>query len=131
MEEGTLDTSAVRTLLRESAADSIVLLKNDKNILPHSVKPGQTIAVIGPNASVAFIAGGGSASLRPTYKVTPLEAMEKVVKDLGAEIQYTIGALETRWTPLLGHMVADMRGMAGFMTADFFTSEYVGSSGID
>lgn len=71
--EELLDTPEVRTLLRRACADATVLLKNEKNLLP--LKPSGKIAIIGPNAKHAVISGGGSASLRPTYTVSPLAAV--------------------------------------------------------
>ncbi|KAK1925989.1 glycoside hydrolase superfamily [Papiliotrema laurentii] len=120
MEEGTVDTPQVRRLLRQSAADSVVLLKNDSGILPLHPQGIRTIAVIGPNADIACIAGGGSANLTPTYRVTPLEAIRSVASGVGATVQHTTGVEETRWTPLLGDKVRDTTGALGRMTADFF-----------
>ncbi|KAI5479110.1 beta-glucosidase [Pseudohyphozyma bogoriensis] len=100
-EEGTIDTPAVRALLKESAAAGVVLLKNTQNTLPISAKKGMKIAVIGPNAKVAQISGGGSASLAPTYKISPLEAITTYAESVGAEVSYEEGADISRWSPLL------------------------------
>ncbi len=45
----------------EVARESIVLLKNDRNILPLDPARTCTLAIIGPNASPAVMGGGGSA----------------------------------------------------------------------
>ena len=47
-----------------------MLLKND-GILPLDPASTGRIAVIGPNAKVAQIMGGGSAQLNPHYRVSP------------------------------------------------------------
>ncbi|WWD20488.1 hypothetical protein CI109_104964 [Kwoniella shandongensis] len=100
-EEDTINTPKVRALLREAADSAVVLLKNDKDILPIAQSGSQKIAVIGPNARTAAYAGGGSANLAPTYLVTPLQAITKQAEQLGATVEYTIGSDASRWTPLL------------------------------
>jgi beta-glucosidase len=45
----------------EGAREAIVLLKNDRRVLPLDRKKIKTIAVLGPNAYPAVYAGGGSA----------------------------------------------------------------------
>lgn len=100
-EEG-VDTPELRQLLRTAAADAIVLLKNDKNILPLSTKGDlKKIAVIGPNAKQAMTSGGGSARLLSTYTVSPLEAISAVAKEIGAEVTYGIGATSHKYLPVL------------------------------
>ncbi|WVF66947.1 hypothetical protein IAT40_001690 [Kwoniella sp. CBS 6097] len=100
-EEDTIDTPAIRALLREAADSAVVLLKNSGKALPITEPSGKKIAVIGPNARTASYAGGGSANLAPTYLVTPLEAIKKQAEEHGAQVEYTIGADSSRWTPLL------------------------------
>lgn len=56
-------------LALEIAENSMVLLKNDKNILPLDRKKINKIAVIGPN-SEGFIAGGGSSTTYPFHTVS-------------------------------------------------------------
>lgn len=62
-----------RKIMREAAREAIVLLKNEKGLLP--LKKVKSIAVIGPNANVGQILGGGSSSVTPHYVVTPLEGI--------------------------------------------------------
>ncbi|CCH42049.1 beta-glucosidase [Wickerhamomyces ciferrii] len=81
------NTEKTAELLRKIAADAIVLLKNEDDILP--LKKEEKIAVFGPNAKYGAYAGGGSASLRPYYIVTPYEG---VTKKLGYEPPFTVGA---------------------------------------
>lgn len=63
-----------RKIIREAACEAIVLLKNDKGLLP--LKKVKSIAVIGPNANVGQILGGGSSSVTPHYVVTPFEGIK-------------------------------------------------------
>ncbi|HEY1498452.1 MAG TPA: glycoside hydrolase family 3 C-terminal domain-containing protein [Acidobacteriaceae bacterium] len=61
---------------RKLALESIVLLKNDKSLLPLDKKSMKSIAVIGPLAdSVHWDWYGGT----PPYKVTPLEGIKEAV----------------------------------------------------
>lgn len=100
-EEG-IDTPELRQLLRTAAADAIVLLKNNNNILPLSTKGDlKKIAVIGPNAKLAMTSGGGSARLLSTYTVSPLEAISAVGEEIGAEVKYRIGTTSYKYLPLL------------------------------
>jgi beta-glucosidase len=62
-----------RRIMREAAREAIVLLKNEKGLLP--LKKVRSIAVIGPNANIGQILGGGSSSVTPHYVVTPLEGI--------------------------------------------------------
>jgi len=72
--EAKLDREEDRRLLRQVAAQSIVLLKNQNSILPLSKT--KRIAIIGPNSKVATYCGGGSASLNPYSAVTPYEGIK-------------------------------------------------------
>jgi len=62
---------------RQVAEQGIVLLKNDKQILPVEAGKYSKIAVIGENAVRNLTDGGGSSSLKPKYEVSPLEALKK------------------------------------------------------
>ncbi|KAF9056763.1 glycoside hydrolase superfamily [Rhodocollybia butyracea] len=98
-EEG-VDTPELRKLLRDAASDSIVLLKNDHNILPLSSNV-KSIAVIGPNAKYAMTSGGGSARLLESYTVTPLEGIQSSAKDLGVDVKFALGTTTHKYNPLL------------------------------
>lgn len=104
IKESIIDDAEERLILRKAAQDAIVLLKNEpvrgKKLLPLSRDLG-SIAVIGPNADVAMVSGGGSARLTLTYAVTPLAGIEKVVNDCRTEVKFTIGAVMDNSLPLL------------------------------
>lgn len=63
-----------RALARDAATESMVLLRND-GVLPLDLSSLASLAVIGANAGRAQLMGGGSAKLRPYYRVTPLKAI--------------------------------------------------------
>lgn len=67
------DLTANHTVARTVAEEAIVLLQND-GVLPLNTKK---IGVIGSFASAPRINGGGSASLKPFIKETPLEYLEQ------------------------------------------------------
>lgn len=67
-----------RRIIREAAREAIVLLKNDGTLPLKKVK---SIAVIGPNAQVAQILGGGSSSVTPHYAVSPFEGIKNRAGD--------------------------------------------------
>ncbi|MTK54473.1 glycoside hydrolase family 3 C-terminal domain-containing protein [Paludibacter sp.] len=74
---------------RKIAQEAIVLLKNDKNMLPIPVGKYKKIAVIGENASRSLVVGGGSTALKVAYEVTPLQGiMSKYGKE---HVVYSMG----------------------------------------
>jgi beta-glucosidase len=68
-------SESTSALLREIAGEGIVLLKNKDNTLPLSPSNNLKIVVFGSPATMPIIHGGGSASLTPSYIVSPLEAL--------------------------------------------------------
>lgn len=90
------DRPETRALIRRAGAEGAVLLKND-GLLPLA-RTG-TLAVIGPNARVAQIMGGGSSQLNPHYRVTPWQGLATA---LGEDaLTFAPGCTNHRWEPLL------------------------------
>lgn len=106
--ETQLNTPEHVALLREAAAKSIVLLKNEQNVLPFN--PNKSVAVIGPNANIATYCGGGSAGLRAYKAVTPLEG----VKSLASDVVFSQGAYGHQMLPVLGKALRTVDGKQGF-----------------
>lgn len=79
-----LNTPEHQQLAQRLAEESIVLLKNDGNLLPLNLEQIQSIAVIGPNAAVASIGGGGSSFVEPPHRISPWEALQA---KLGGKVQ--------------------------------------------
>lgn len=97
-----------RALIRAAAAEGVVLLKNEGNILPLDMKAMQNIAIIGPNARTPAIMGGGSAQVSMHYAITPYDGVaEAAGEDL--ELRYAIGCTSHKSLPPLdgGLIVAD------------------------
>lgn len=87
-----------RRLARQSAAEAIVLLKNENNLLPLAAEQLQSVAVIGENARWAQIMGGGSSAVNPHYVISPLDGIR--AKANGRfPVHYTIGCLMHRSMP--------------------------------
>lgn len=61
------------------AEEAVVLLKNDKNLLPLNVSNIKSIAVIGDNATLKHSHGGGSTIIKARYELTPLEGIKGMV----------------------------------------------------
>ncbi|KAL4957507.1 glycoside hydrolase superfamily [Aspergillus filifer] len=108
-EEKVLNRPEDQALLRRVAAESVVLMKNDDNILPF--KKDKPIAIIGPNAKIAAYCGGGSASLDAYYTVTPFEGVSAQSK---GDVTYTEGAYSHKDLPLIGHLLKTDDGKTGF-----------------
>src|SRR5438270_5887675 len=98
-EQGT-DLLEHRALLRETVAEGIVLLRNEEQVLPLQRESLTSIAVIGPNAQVAQIMGGGSAQVNAPYAITPFEGIVSAVGD-SLRVRYEQGCTNHRYQPLL------------------------------
>jgi beta-glucosidase len=71
-----VNSKAHQQLCLEAGRKSLVLLKNQDNILPLNAATINTIALIGPSAAVTQIDGSGSAYVSPFYTVTPKQGIE-------------------------------------------------------
>lgn len=107
--EKALNRPQDQRLLRRCAAESVVLMKNDGNILP--LNKDKSILVIGPNAKVAAYCGGGSASLDPYYAVTPFKGLTAKSK---GEVRFSQGVYSHDQLPLLGRWMKTADGKSGF-----------------
>lgn len=104
------DDAEIKALNRRVAAEGIVLLKNDRNVLPLNpavrLKPEtpsqngvcdfpgtsiQSLAIVGPNSQSRTVSGGGSAYLLSSYAVTPLEGLSGAAKARGIAVEHAPG----------------------------------------
>ena len=67
-----IDSKEHRELVYESGLKSLVLLKNENNILPLNQEKIKSIALIGPNAGVLPLDGNSSSKVLPMYRI-PVE----------------------------------------------------------
>ena len=70
---GVFDGTAHHALAAKAAAESAVLLKNEKEFLP--LRQGERVAVIGDFAAVPRYQGAGSSRVNPTQVDAPLDAL--------------------------------------------------------
>lgn len=79
--------------MRRVAAESIVLLKNDKDILPLNPKNLKKVAIVGGNAKATVLSGGGSAALKASYFISPYDGIVNALSAQGnVEVTYSEGA---------------------------------------
>ena len=81
----TFDIDAHHDIARQAAAESVVLLKNDNNILP--LAADTKVAVIGEFARTPRYQGGGSSHITPTRMTSLLDALQ----ERGANAQFAAG----------------------------------------
>ena len=111
-EERTRDESKENDakVLRKLAVEGIVLLKNDRNVLP--IQQGK-VAVIGPTAKTPLITGGGSAILRASWVVSPWQGLsDNCPSDVA--LSYAPGCIGTQFLPVLGEQFTCVDDMPGF-----------------
>lgn len=87
---GSYNTIKHQKATLETARESIILLKNEKNRLPLNAKKVKSIAVIGQNAITQHSNGGGSAEIKALYEITPLMGLKKMFGG-NCKISYALG----------------------------------------
>src|SRR5260370_15110796 len=111
-----------RQAVLQSARESMVLLKNDGNLLTLSKSKIKTIAVIGPNAFPAVPVGGGSARVEPFSSISFLEGISNYSRD-------AIKVLSARELPTLSelaertHFTTAENGTETGLPAKYFKDE--------
>jgi beta-glucosidase len=75
--EQSRDGEATRRFARRVASAAMVLVKNDDDLLPMSLEQIDRVAVVGPNAGIAGIMGGGSSQVRAPHRTPPLIALRR------------------------------------------------------
>ena len=88
--EKSIDKKSHRELIKKTATEGMVLLKNEE-VLPFDKTKISKIALIGPNVKDSQIIGGGSAGLKPHYEVHPFEGISKFLKEEKVKINYAKG----------------------------------------
>lgn len=125
-----LDSPRHRDVARRAAEEALVLLKNEGGVLPLDRKALRRIAVIGPNAALARLGGGGSASVSPFYSVSPLDGVRALVGD-DVEVLYAEGCSQGSNLPTVpGEFLSPPDGQFGqglkaeyFMTKGYLAGE--------
>jgi beta-glucosidase len=73
---------------RDLATQGMVLLKNEREMLPLNPRTLKSIALIGPLAAKAVTGGGGSSHVEPLYTVDPLSG----IRDHAAHVEVKFAA---------------------------------------
>lgn len=106
-DESTEDSPAMRALLRETVARSVVLLRN-RGALPLTGRP--SVALIGPYARTLRLQGGGSAQVRPIASIT----FEEALAARGLDVRHEPGCdIAKLLAPLEGELTVEMSTAAG------------------
>lgn len=84
--DGAYNTREHQQAAYNTAIESMVLLKNDMNVLPLKKKELKNVVVIGVNATVRHSDGGGSAEIKALYEIAPLMGLEM---RLGGNVKVT------------------------------------------
>lgn len=79
---GSLCSKAHYDACRKIGEEGIVLLKNERSLLPINPTLYRRILVVGENATRSLTQGGGSSELKTLYDVSPLEALRNTFGDL-------------------------------------------------
>ena len=101
------------------AQEGIVLLKNDRNVLP--IRDAKRILVVGENAIKMMTVGGGSSSLKVQKEILPLDGVMARFKD--AEVDYARGYVGDTVQSYNGVTVG--RSIAEHRSADVLLAEAV------
>ncbi|KZT28632.1 glycoside hydrolase family 3 protein [Neolentinus lepideus HHB14362 ss-1] len=112
--ERSRDSPEARNFCRKLAAEGIVLLKNEGEVLPLRKEKARKVAIIGPNVKGRVISGGGSAALKPTYVVTPYQGLIDNAPE-GIELKYSVGCYAHRYLPTLENNLTTKEGQAGWL----------------
>ena len=76
---GALCSDAHYDAARKIGQEGIVLLKNDRRLLPLNPRGAKRILVVGENAIKPMTVGGGSSSLKVQREISPLDGLRKVI----------------------------------------------------
>ena len=87
-----VETPAHVALTLQAAQESIVLLKNDGQILPLTAAALKKLVVLGPYADVVNLGDVGSSNSVPAHAVTPLAGLKE---RLGPSVAVTLGSALT------------------------------------
>ena len=87
---GSYNTREHQQAVLDVARESVILLKNEKQILPLNADKVKKVAVIGGNAAAIHSNGGGSAEIKALYEISPLMGIKKFLGG-NAKVSYAPG----------------------------------------
>lgn len=89
-EKGSINTPEISEVVYKTASEAIVLLKNDKKLLPVNKTNLKSIAIIGHNSVQKHAKGGFGAGVKARYEITPLKGLENELTN-SVQINYAVG----------------------------------------
>ena len=107
--ERSIDKKSHRKLIKKTAIEGMVLLKNE-DVLPLDRNKISNIALIGPNVKDSQIIGGGRAGLNPHYEIHPLEGVSNFLKDEKVKIHYAKGCHVDKYLPAFEKDICYVQG---------------------
>ncbi|KAF3384817.1 Beta-glucosidase B [Penicillium rolfsii] len=118
-EEESLIRDSTSAMALKTASEGIILLKNEKKILPLDMTGHLKIALIGAAAVNPSITGGGSACAKPQYVHTPLKCFQDACKDPN-QVSFVHGVNAHHIVPLMPvNMMQSQNGLPG-VTVDYY-----------
>lgn len=104
---GSMCSEAHYAAARKIAVEGVVLLKNDRNILP--IPTGARILVVGENAIKMMTVGGGSSSLKVQREVLPLDGMRERFQHVDYARGYVGDTVQSYNGVTVGRSLYDLR----------------------
>ena len=104
---GSMCSEAHYDAARKIAGEGVVLLKNDRNILP--IPTGARILVVGENAIKMMTVGGGSSSLKVQREVLPLDGMRERFQHVDYARGYVGDTVQSYNGVTVGRSLYDLR----------------------
>jgi beta-glucosidase len=125
MDEVSDDRPEHVALIRRAAAEAMVLLKNENDLLPLTPPDGTLIAVIGPNGDELVVQGGGSSRVEPHHERPFLDALREALGP-GVAVEFEAGCRIHRRTPTAQRHLATSAGAPGIEVEYFDNTEFEG-----
>ena len=118
---GSHDTPAHHAATRRAAEESLVLLKNDGNVLPFDAAKLKQVVVVGANADrrLCLPGLGGSSAVGAPDEVTPLAGLKKRLGP-NTRVDYLTLADDTDFKPISGSDWAPLPNGEQGMEAKYF-----------
>lgn len=120
-----------RRVALEAARESLVLLKNEGNLLPLDKRKTKSIAVIGPNAYPAVPTGGGSARVEPFTATSFLEGLSNYAGAQAPQVYYARGLLSlSEMAEATIFQTTETNGQTGLLAEYFNTNDLQGAPAV-
>lgn len=88
---GSLCSDEHYAAARRIGDEGIVLLRNERNVLPIRCDRCRSILVVGENAVKMMTVGGGSSSLKVQHEISPLDGIRAMAAGQGVNVEYARG----------------------------------------